>query len=802
MSRCLALAVLVAALPSITSAYKPTWRTARIGGGGRVTGILMHPKPPYQTYIRTDVGGAYRFNSSSSSWVQLLDWLPRKQATWYGVESIAVHPARPSLIYAALGEYVTDEVAGSVVVSNNAGASFTTLLAPPPYNTTAASYTVRMGANEELRWCGERLAVSAAWPPVLLFGSRADGMWRSPDGGNTWAKLPLQVTDAYHNGEPVGVTSVLFHPTNKTLAFAAIYSKGVFRSTDAGLTWEPLLCNSPACNPPDPFAPPSAGAAFPASANGTSSAAAIQPGQGAMGLQPMFVCRMALTPKSGTLLVTDRQTGVFQLASAGSIKANTALWQDITPRSLADPYVRFCAVDAAALPSAAGSLAKQRLAVATCEIEDDQSSTRHLCQVFVAETTAAAAAATQGHDVQPPAPVWRQQIQTGVVEDAAWWDAYMLAGPFNTGLVLTRKPGASTNHIWLTNNFGVLRGSVTANGSASAFRQLTKGLEEVCVFDVKVLPAAAGSNVLSAVADVDGFTHKGGVMDRAPLQWCSEGRGQEQQCAYLQETHALAYCSSNPKVVARLGHVYHTSPTSSGLAISHDGGTTWPASGMRKHPAWVNTVRKGGLLVGAPYRVAISATDCNNMVLLVSSGDVGSSVSNLVTFDGGATFQGVNGLPVVPRTRFYRDQPLAADTVGKGLFYFFYNATGELFFSKDQGSSFARARSVLPLPSDESEQVTLKARPGTLGEVWVGYPWSGGLISIITCMYDAVVGRANAAENAAAVFFSKDQGSRFSMACSVLPLPSGESEQVTLKARPGVQGEVLLGYPWSGGLIR
>lgn len=50
---------------------------------------------------------------------------------------------RPSSIYAALGEYVTDELAGSVVVSNNAGASFTTLLAPPPYNTTAASYTVR-----------------------------------------------------------------------------------------------------------------------------------------------------------------------------------------------------------------------------------------------------------------------------------------------------------------------------------------------------------------------------------------------------------------------------------------------------------------------------------------------------------------------------------------------------------------------------------------------------------------------------------------------------------------------------------
>jgi hypothetical protein len=75
----------------------------------------------------------------------------------------------------------------------------------------------------------------------------------------------------------------------------------------------------------------------------------------------------------------------------------------------------------------------------------------------------------------------------------------------------------------------------------------------------------------------------------------------------------------------------------------------------------------GGLLLGAPYRVAISSTDCNNMLLLISSPGAGSALqlSNLVTFDGGVTFQKVTGLPVVPRTRWYRDQPLAADTVGK-----------------------------------------------------------------------------------------------------------------------------------------
>jgi hypothetical protein len=126
--------------------------------------------------------------------------------------------------------------------------------------------------------------------------------------------------------------------------------------------------------------------------------------------------------------------------------------------------------------------------------------------------------------------------------DAVWWDQYMLAGPFNTGLQLSRKPGASLNQIWLTNNFGVLRGSVTVTGSASPFLQMTRDLEEVCAFDVKVLSAAAGGHVLSAVADVDGFTHRAGGMSSAPLQWCNEERGRQGKCAYFQETHALAYC--------------------------------------------------------------------------------------------------------------------------------------------------------------------------------------------------------------------------------------------------------------------
>ncbi len=37
------------------------WGTIPLGGGGFVTGLIIHPLDPQIKYIRTDVGGAYRW---------------------------------------------------------------------------------------------------------------------------------------------------------------------------------------------------------------------------------------------------------------------------------------------------------------------------------------------------------------------------------------------------------------------------------------------------------------------------------------------------------------------------------------------------------------------------------------------------------------------------------------------------------------------------------------------------------------------------------------------------------------------
>ncbi|HTF80404.1 MAG TPA: hypothetical protein VL947_01720, partial [Cytophagales bacterium] len=74
----------------VAQAYR--WGSVAIGGGGFVSAIVTSKSQPNTMYARTDVGGAYRWDATTASWIPLNDWASQDETGYLGVESIAIDP--------------------------------------------------------------------------------------------------------------------------------------------------------------------------------------------------------------------------------------------------------------------------------------------------------------------------------------------------------------------------------------------------------------------------------------------------------------------------------------------------------------------------------------------------------------------------------------------------------------------------------------------------------------------------------------------------------------------------------------
>jgi hypothetical protein len=218
-----------------------TWKPVTIVGGGYVDGIIMHPAQQGLMYARTDIGGAYRWNSATSLWVPLTDSITRANSNYTGIESIGIDPSDAQRLYLAVGTYADSFGSnGAMLLSDNQGASFTTVPLP-----------IKLGSNDSGRGAGERLAVDPNLGTTLYFGSRNNGLYRSIDRGMTWAQVASFPVTAATSG--VGVVFETYVPTGSTSGSATktIYAgvsatgtgadpKSLYVSNDAGVTWNPV----------------------------------------------------------------------------------------------------------------------------------------------------------------------------------------------------------------------------------------------------------------------------------------------------------------------------------------------------------------------------------------------------------------------------------------------------------------------------------------------------------------------------------------------------------------------------------
>ena len=206
------------------------WQSIPVGGGGYVTGIYAHPQAEDLIYMQTDNGGAYRWQPKQQKWQNIIDNFPRLPWNYYGVESLALDPHNSQLVYMALGKY-TDGGNGKLWKSSDRGQTW-----------SESDLTVPMGADEDKRWTGNRLAVSPHDSQNLLFGSRLNGLWRSTDAGLHWT--PVESLNA-NPQENLGIIAVAFDPQDDQRVYASAYGDGIYASDDAGAAWT-KMAGSPA----------------------------------------------------------------------------------------------------------------------------------------------------------------------------------------------------------------------------------------------------------------------------------------------------------------------------------------------------------------------------------------------------------------------------------------------------------------------------------------------------------------------------------------------------------------------------
>jgi hypothetical protein len=76
-----------------------SWNNVTIVAGGFITGIVPNTAFKDVMYVRTDIGGAYRYDPFSNKWTPLNDIFSATDWNLMGTESIAVDPVQPWRVY-------------------------------------------------------------------------------------------------------------------------------------------------------------------------------------------------------------------------------------------------------------------------------------------------------------------------------------------------------------------------------------------------------------------------------------------------------------------------------------------------------------------------------------------------------------------------------------------------------------------------------------------------------------------------------------------------------------------------------
>jgi hypothetical protein len=144
--------------------------------GGRTRVVRFHPSTPTTLFAAGVSGGLWRSTDDGGSWRPIGEGL-----TNLNVNSLAIDPTRPDVMYAGTGEgYFREEIRGTglplrgggIFATSNGGLNFQQL---------------RSTATADFYWVNDlELGVN---DPRRIYAATRTGVWRSSDAGQSWTQL-------------------------------------------------------------------------------------------------------------------------------------------------------------------------------------------------------------------------------------------------------------------------------------------------------------------------------------------------------------------------------------------------------------------------------------------------------------------------------------------------------------------------------------------------------------------------------------------------------------------------------------
>jgi photosystem II stability/assembly factor-like uncharacterized protein len=211
------------------------WRPTGPGGvlfdnswglsSGRVKAVAVHPTDQNTLYIGAAGGGIWKSTNGGATWLDI-----GRDLESLNFGAIAIDPDNPQTIYAGSGEaclfsFNTMYDGKGLFKSTDGGQSWITI------NNGFGEYTHFSDIAVNPHNSNIVLASIASGNFFVGDSLPNEGVWKSTDAGLTWNRT-LNEEDAY---------DILFHPVNPAIVYATIGgmqpNSGFYISTDEGNTW-------------------------------------------------------------------------------------------------------------------------------------------------------------------------------------------------------------------------------------------------------------------------------------------------------------------------------------------------------------------------------------------------------------------------------------------------------------------------------------------------------------------------------------------------------------------------------------